>query len=174
MEEEKNVEVEETQNNEVAEDKPQEKTYTQAEVDALIKGRFTQEEVNKMIEDRLKRVKPPTKAEIQTQDKLELERVRGEMQNLQLKMAGYEKQVAMSKYDIADEYLKYVDYEVMHKVNKNKDYATALEEFFKDEANTRFLKGKEHTSPVPRPKNSNDMENKEVQSAELRKMFGLK
>lgn len=161
-------------NDEVVENKPQEKTYTQAEVDELIKGRFTQQEVNKMIEDRLKRVKPPTRAEIQSQDRMELNKVRGEMQDLQLKMADYEKQVALSKYDIADEYLKYVDYEVMHKVNKNKDYATALGEFFNEEVNQRFLKGKEHTSPVPRPKNSNDMENKQVQSAELRRMFGLK
>lgn len=174
MEEKENVVVGETQNDGVVENKPQEKTYSQAEVDELIKGRFTQEQVNKMIEDRIKRIKPPTKAEVMSQDKMELNKVRGEMQNLQLKMAGYEKQVALSKYDIADEYLKYVDYEVLHKTNKNKDYATALEEFFKEEANQRFLKGKEHTSPVPRPKNSNDMKNEQVENMNLRKMFGLK
>lgn len=151
-----------------------EKTYSQKEVDELLKNRLTQEQVNEIIEKRLAREKGkavPTDAN--NGNNSELVRVKGEVQNLQLKLAEYEKKVALAKYRIDEKYQDYVNYKVLHSVSKDKDYATALEEFFKDEENKRYLEGAEIQKPTPRPKNSNSLENEKATDNNLRAMFGL-
>lgn len=148
-----------------------ERTYSQAEVDEMLKGKFTQEQVNDIVEKRLARVKEKSQT---TNESEELARVRGEISSLQLKLVEYERQNALSKYKIDDRYQDYVDYKVLHATNKDKDYATALEEFFKDEENKKYLVGEsQQERPVPRPKNSNSMENKNATDNNLRAMFGL-
>lgn len=153
---------------------PTEKTYTQADVDKLLKGRFTQEQVNEMIEKRLSRVKKnDVSASTDFASKEELARVKGDYAGLQLKLAEYEKELALGKYKIDEQYKDYVDYKVLHATDKDKDYATALEEFFAQEENKRYLEGAGVKAPMPRPRNSNTLENTRVADNNLRAMFGL-
>lgn len=153
---------------------PTEKTYTQADVDKLLKGRFTQEQVNEMIEKRLSRVKKnDVPASTDFASKEELARVKGDYAGLQLKLAEYEKELALGKYKIDEQYKDYVDYKVLHATDKDKDYATALEEFFAQEENKRYLEGAGVKAPMPRPRNSNTLENTRVADNNLRAMFGL-
>lgn len=152
---------------------PTEKTYTQADVDKLLKGRFTQDQVNEMIKERLSRVKKndaPVSVDVATNE--ELTRVKGDLQSMQLKLAEYEKEVALGKYKIDEQYRDYVDYKVLHMTDKDKDYATALEEFFGVEENKRYLEG-ESRPPMPRPRNSNTLVNEKASDNSLRAMFGL-
>lgn len=152
---------------------PVAKTYTQADVDKLLKGRFTQDQVNEMIKERLSRVKKndaPVSVDVATNE--ELTRVKGDLQSMQLKLAEYEKEVALGKYKIDEQYRDYVDYKVLHMTDKDKDYATALEEFFANEENKRYLEG-EARPPMPRPRNSNTLVNAKASDNNLRAMFGL-
>ena len=167
--------VEETQKTEpTGQSEPtSEKTYTQKEVDELLKNRLTQEQVNEIIEKRLAREKVKTPQSASGNNNNELVKVKGEVQNLQLKLAEYEKKVALAKYRIDEQYQDYVNYKVLHNVSKDKDYATALEEFFKDEANKRYLEGSDTQRPTPRPKNANSLENEKAADNNLRSMFGL-
>lgn len=153
---------------------PTEKTYTQADVDKLLKGRFTQEQVNEMIEKRLSRVKKnDAPASTDFASKEELARVKGDYAGLQLKLAEYEKELALGKYKIDEQYRDYVDYKVLHATDKDKDYATALDEFFAQEENKRYLEGTSVKAPMPRPRNSNTLENIKVADNDLRAKFGL-
>lgn len=146
-----------------------ERTYTQKEVDEMMRGKLTQEQVNEIIEKRLARAK----VSANSNDGEEVVKVREELQSLQLKLAQYEKQVALAKYRIDEKYQDYVDYKVLHMTSKDKDYATALEEFFKDEDNKKYLQGETLARPIPRPKNSNSMQNEKASDNNLRAMFGL-
>lgn len=153
------------------EPKVTEKTYSQADVDKLLKGRFTQEQVNEIVEKRLSRAK--TQAPVSNSaESEELARVKSDLSSMQLKLAEYEKQVALGKYKINEQYKDYVDFKVVHNTDKNKSYEQALEEFFADEENKRYLEGAERPS-MPRPRNTNSSENSNAQSNELRAMFGL-
>ena len=160
------------ENVEVPQQEPVEKTYTQADVDKLLKGRFTQEQVNEMIKERLSRVKKNEPQTIEPSSNEELTRVKGDLASMQLKLAEYEKEVALGKYKINEQYRDFVDYKVLHMTDKDKDYATALEEFFADEANKKYLES-EVKPPVPRPRNSNTLENGNATDNSLRANFGL-
>lgn len=176
MEENENIQNTETATENAGEqevekqpDEVVEKTYTQKEVDELLKGKLTQEQVNEIVEKRLARAK------VSSNGNEELTKVKGEVASLQLKLAEYEKKVALSKYKIDEQYQDYVNFKVLHMTDKNKDYATALEEFFNDEENKRFLVGEIASKPpVPRPKNANSLENERASDNNLRAMFGLK
>ena len=160
-------------NVDVPQQEPVAKTYTQEDVDKLLKGRFTQDQVNEMIKERLSRVKKndaPVSVDVATNE--ELTRVKGDLQSMQLKLAEYEKEVALGKYKIDEQYRDYVDYKVLHMTDKDKDYATALEEFFADEENKRYLEG-EARPPMPRPRNSNTLVNVKASDNNLRANFGL-
>lgn len=151
-------------------EQPTEKTYSQKEVDEMLKGMFTQEQMNEVIEKRLARVKNVP------QNSNEYENVKSQLQDLQLKLAGYEKEVALSKYKIGEEYQDYIDYKVLHMTGKDKSYAQALEEFFSKEENKKYLINDnqiQNKPNIPRPKNSNSLVNEKAVDNNLRAMFGL-
>ena len=127
---------------------------------------YTQAEVNKIVADRLARVKKqPVKANGNLQK---------EVARLQGQLAQYEIQLANSKHNIAEGYEDYVRYKVLHNTNKDKSYEKALGEFLESEEGRKFVKTEERVpKPQPRPKNSNTMESKTANS-DLRRAFGLK
>lgn len=141
-----------------------ERTYTQKEVDEMLKDKFTQEQVNDIVEKRLARVK---KAEPND----DLKNANSRIEALETEIAGYKREVALSKYSIDEKYQDYIDFKVKQ---SGKDYATALKEFFDLEENKKYLVEESQPSrPVPRPKNSNSMENERAIDNDLRAMFGL-
>ena len=166
--------VENTVNTQESGNKDSERTYSQKEVDEMLKGKFTQEQVNEIVEKRLARVKATNNAPQNTSDS-ELKNVRGELQNLQLKLAGYEKEVALSKHKIKEDYKDFIDYKILHMTNKDKSYAQALDEFFGNEENKKYLEEEQIAQrPIPRPKNTNTMVNERAVDNDLREAFGLR
>ena len=127
---------------------------------------YTQAEVNKIVADRLARVKKqPAKANGNLQK---------EVAKLQGQLAQYEIQLANSKHNIAEGYEDYVRYKVLHRTNKDTSYEKALGEFLESDEGKRFVKTEEKVSkPTPRPRNSNTMESN-APSGDLRRYFGLK
>ena len=116
-----------------------------------------QTELNAMIEKRLIRERKAWEKEHNVHKKeVTQERVDkvplSEVKNLQLKIADYEKKLALSKYDIDDSFRAFVEYSVLRNVSKEKSYEKAVEEFFADENNKRYLRGGK-TFNMPRPQN---------------------
>lgn len=127
---------------------------------------YTQAEVNKMIADRVARMKrQPAKVNGNLQK---------QVATLQGQLAQYEIQLANSKHNIAEGYEDYVRYKVLHRTNKDTSYEKALTEYLESEEGRRFVKDdKAVVKTQPRPKNSNTMESS-TPNKDLRKMFGLK
>lgn len=126
------------------------KTYSQAEVDELLKGRFTQDQVNTMIEKRLNREKVKSKSVQNVDNTSEVERYKSELLKSQVKLAEYEKRVALADYQIQDEYKGYVDYVVTHNTNKDKSYGEALKEYMAGDG-AKYIK--QNIPSTPRPDN---------------------
>lgn len=119
-----------------------------------------QTEINAMIEKRLIRERkawekehnvPKTPKKEVTQERVDKVPL-SEVKNLQLKIADYEKKLAISKYDIDDGFKDFVEYKILRNVSKDKNYEKAVEEFFADENNKRYLRGGK-TLNMPRPQN---------------------
>lgn len=128
---------------------------------------FTQEEVDRIVADRLARAK---KQPAKVNDGLQKQ-----VASLQNQLAQYEMALAKSKYKIAEGYEDYVDYKVLHRTNKDVSYEQALKEYLEDEGK-KFLQTEDEPKVAkqqPRPKNSNTMESANPTN-ELRKYFGLK
>lgn len=127
---------------------------------------YTQDEVNKIVAERLARAKKqPAKVNGNLQK---------EVARLQGQLAQYEIRLANSKHKIAEGYEDYVRYKVLHRTNKETSYEKALGEFLSSEEGKRFLQTDEKaTKQTPRPKNSNTMESS-APDGSLRKAFGLK
>lgn len=128
---------------------------------------FTQEEVDKIVADRLARAK---KQPMKANDNLQKQ-----VATLQNQIAQYEMALAKSKYKIAPDYEKFVDFEVMHRTNKEVSYEQALKDYLEGEGK-KFLQVEEEPKVAkqqPRPRNSNTMESS-APNSDLRKMFGLK
>lgn len=161
------------------------KTYTQAEVDDLMKNRFTQEQVNKMIEQRLNREKKPVKVDqkaepkpavtpqvSQTVNNEELTKVRTQLRDTQIQLAKYEKESALAGYQIDEDYKEFVNYKVLRLVNKDKDYKTALAEFMQGEGQKYLSNGGKIS--MPRPKNTGTVDDTQSVTDKMRKAMGLK
>lgn len=129
------------------------KTYSQSEVDGMLKNRFTQEQVNAIIEKRLNREKtknPETVSQNSVQKPVEDKSkfYQSELVKAQIKMVEYEKQIALSKYQIDDKYKNYIDYVATRNTNKDKTYNQALDEFMAGEG-LQYLKQQVGTTPRP-------------------------
>jgi hypothetical protein len=116
-----------------------------------------QAEINKLIQERIIRDRKAREKENNVPKKeVTQERVDkvplSEVKSLQLKIADYEKKLALSKYDIDDSFRAFVEYSVLRNVSKDKNYEQAVEEFFADENNKRYLRGGK-TLNMPRPQN---------------------
>lgn len=149
-----------TESNEQAQVENVSKTYTQAEVDEIKKGLFTQEQVNKMIEGRLarekKEVQPAPVAE-----NTEVETLKSQLLQAQNQLAEYEKKVAIAGYSIDNEFKDYVDYKVSQMTSKDKDYATALKEFMSGEGQ-KYIQSNGSKVSMPRPQNTDDGNSEET------------
>lgn len=146
------------------------KTYTQQEVDELLKGKFTQEQVNEIVEKRLSRIKKNTNEEKDT-NLIELEKVKNELFNMQLKLAEQEKTSALAGYKIDEQFVDYVDYKVLHLTNKDKDYATALKEFMEGEG-AKYVESQPQIK-MPRPTNTDTLNEDAEAISKMRKAMGL-
>lgn len=168
MENNENVETTTTENvgaTEQTTKEPEVKTYTQEEVDAMLKDRYTQEQVNDIVSKRLAREKEKVKPTPKSNDAT---------QGLQLKLEATERKLAMSQYDIDDDYKDYVEYKVVHMTGKNKDFATALKEFMGAETSKKFVKGNNNKVEMPRPSNVGNNDESLARAESLRKAMGLK
>lgn len=111
-------------------DKVETKPYTQAEIDEII---------NKTIAKERKRYE---KANPQT-----------EIEELRSELTKYKNNAELSKFNVEDEFKDYVEYKVNEKVGNEKDFATALKEFFENESNKKYLKSASKPINMPRPEN---------------------
>ena len=120
------VETEAVENTDKVETKP----YTQAEIDEII---------NKTIAKERKRYE---KANPQT-----------EIEELRSELTKYKNNSELSKYNVEDDFKDYVEYKVKEKVGNEKDFTTALKEFFENESNKKYLKSASKLINMPRPQN---------------------
>lgn len=152
------------------------KTYTQAEVDELLKGKFTQEQVDAFVEKRLirerkEREKLEEAKAVEPVNNEQLNKVKSELVDAQVQLAKYEKETALANYEIKDEFKEYVDFKVTRATNKDKDYATALKEFMESEGQG-FVRNASSVV-MPRPQNTNQLSSDEDAIAKMKKAFGL-
>lgn len=140
MEEIKSVETANTQNNAGVE---------KIETPKREERTFTQKDLNTIVEKRISRAKKEWESKKQPEPEKPKES-KSEVFELQKQLAKYEKELALSKYQIDDRDKDYVEFKVLRAVNKDKNYETALNEFFTDEANKRYLK---NSGSMPRPAN---------------------
>lgn len=104
-----------------------EKTFTQAEVEEIVKKRLARAEKKQApVEDVVK--------------------------ELQEQVASYERKLAMKDCEIADEYREFVEFKVGQLVTDSKPFAKALTEFVSGEGK-KYLKVKEELPKTPRPDN---------------------
>lgn len=105
-----------------------EKMFTQAEIDEIVKQRVDRE-----------------------RKKFEKANPQEEVEQLRNELTRYKNEIEMSRYNVNDDFKDYV----MFKVNgvKDKDFATALKDFFADEANKKYLKEEAKPITMPRPNN---------------------
>lgn len=80
---------------------------------------FTQEEVDKIVADRLARVKPSNET-ADWQKKVD---------ELQEKVGNYEKDIALKDAEISKEYFDFVKFQVSKQATDGKDFKTALSEY---------------------------------------------
>ena len=168
--------VEENKADAVVEETKVAKTYTQAEVDELLKGKFTQEQVDAFVEKRLirerkEREKLEEAKAVEPVNNEQLTKVKSELVDAQIKLAKYEKETALANYEIKDEFKEYVDFKVTRATNKDKDYATALKEFMESEG--QGLVKNASSVVMPRPQNTNQLSSDEDAIAKMKKAFGL-
>ena len=147
------------------------KTYTQAEVDEMLKGKFTQEQVNEIIEKRLNREKDKQAKADPVVDAEQLEKVKADLVSTQSELAEYKKKVALSEYEIDEQFKEFVDYKVSSATSSNKDYATALKEFMGGDG-AKYLKTPAKVT-MPRPENTNQLSSEEIAEEKLKRAFGL-
>ena len=111
-------------------DKVETKSFTQAEVDELIKQRIERER------KKFEKTNPQT-----------------EVEQLKAELHKYKTDAELSKVNVEDEFKEYVAYKVNEKVGDEKDFATALKEFFEIESNKKYLKSASKPINMPRPEN---------------------
>lgn len=138
---------------------------------------FTQEELDKIVTERVARERRALEKEFKEKGKNSKvnDNLQKQVADLQNQLAQYEMALAKSKYKIAPDYEDFVDYKVLHRTNKDVSYEQALKEYMEEEGK-KFLQAEEEPKVAkqqPRPKNSNTMESANPTN-ELRKYFGLK
>lgn len=101
---------------------------------------FTQKEVDEMIKQRLARVE---KKQAPVED---------EVKALKEQVASYERKLAMKDVNIEDEYRDFVEYKVGKMVTAEKDFSTALGEFVAGEGK-KYLHNVDNVKTTPRPEN---------------------
>lgn len=174
MENEKEPLVEATPTEEVKADEPKQeevaKTYTQAEVDEMLKGKFTQEQVNEIIEKRLNREKDKQAKAEPVVDTEQLDKIKSELATTQNELSEYKKKVALAEYDIDEQYKEFVDYKVSSSTTEEKDYATVLKEFMANDG-AKYCKTKS-TVVMPRPENVTTLSSDQLAEEKLKKAFG--
>jgi len=111
-------------------DKVETKSFTQAEVDELIKQRIERE-----------------------RKKFEKGNPQSEIEELKAELTKYKNNAELSKFNVEDEFRDYVEYKAKEKVGEDKDFATALKEFFEIESNKKYLKSASKPINMPRPEN---------------------
>lgn len=121
---------------------------------------YSQADMDKIIGERLARERKSYQSKYMSQVK-----------DLQMKLASYEREVAMSKYQIDDEYADYVNFKVAHMTNDKVSYEDALNEFMSGEG-ARYAKAQKGVS-IPRPQNTNGGVETEMQKL-IREKYGKK
>lgn len=143
---EENVEAA-AQAEEVKQPETQDKKTDSAEKDSKKEKLFTQDEVNKMISDRVERMKKQPSEETGNLQKT--------VEILQNQLAQYEKELAQSKFDIKPEFVEFVDYKVSRMVNEEVNYEKALAEYMRGEGQIYLGKKPAETPAITmtRPEN---------------------
>jgi len=136
-EQETNVDTTEQKETETQE---QEKSFTQADVDALIKKRLEREKAKMPEKTELEAFKEWKKSQQTEQEKLAEERKEFEKATQELARLKNEKEVLKSGVDS-----KYADYVTFEVSKMDGDFAENLSEFIKN--NQQFVKGTQSTTP---------------------------
>lgn len=145
------------------------KQYTQKEFEELVN-----KAIQDKVESRLARAKRNWEDKKKSEPKSDGKYLK-QVQELQLKNIEYEKQLALAKYDIPDDFKEFVSFKIKNNVSKNKTYAQAVEEFFADEANKKYLNnGEKQAITTPRIVNAGKDDGLAKQREALRKAMGLK
>lgn len=106
---------------------------------------FTQEEVDKIVADRLARVKP-------SNETAEWQR---KVDELQEKVGNYEKDLALKDANISKEYFDFVKFQVSKQATDGKNFKTALNEYLAGEGK-KYVATADDTKPaikMTRPEN---------------------
>lgn len=128
-------------------EQPAEKTFTQAEVEEIVKKRLARVEKKQApVEDVVK--------------------------DLQAQVASYERKLAMKDCEIDDNYREFVEFKVGKMVGDGKDFATALAEYISGEGK-KYLKVKEELPKTPRPDNQSGKPQDEMR-AYLQAKYNIK
>ena len=111
-------------------DKVEAKPYTQAEIDDIVNKTVAKER------KRYEKINPQS-----------------EIEELKAELTKYKNNAELSKFNVEDEFKEYVEYKAKEKVGEDKDFATALKEFFEIESNKKYLKSASKPINMPRPEN---------------------
>lgn len=121
-----------------------------------IEKKFTQAEIDTMIEKRLARAKKDwekSKVDVKlATDQPKTNEADKQVKDLQIKLAKYEQDLTLAKYPVEEEFVDFVKFKILRSVSKDKSYQVATDEFFADENNQRYLKGNSGQG-MPRPQN---------------------
>lgn len=104
---------------------------------------FTQEEVDKIVADRLARVKPSNET-AEWQKKVD---------ELQDKVSNYEKDLNLKDANISAEYFDFVKFQVSKQATNGKDFKTALNEYLAGEGKKYVAVAEQPAIKMTRPEN---------------------
>ena len=158
---------------------PEVKTYTQEQVDNMIKKRLARQD-NKFEKEFKNSEEYKAYGEWKEAQKTEGEKIRqqvedynnlkSEFNSLQSELNAYRNKDILRSQNIEDKYLDYVNFEVSKNVTEEKDYQTALNEYL--EANPHYGKGESKSKLTTGQRHSN-INSEEADLDTLRRQMGL-
>lgn len=141
---------------------------------------FTKEQqklVDELIQKRLAREKEKLSKNVESGDKNA--DLLNKLNELSDKVSKSERENALLKAKIPEEFREYVEFKVMKNVDEETDFNTALKEFIEKEENVKFVKDvsgqadKSKPMNMPRPKNSaGNADEKALKDQILKEMLG--
>ena len=136
---------------------------------------FTQKQVNEMVLKRLERAEKEWEKKYKQSENQKNVVDKSELFEMQKQLAKYERELALSRYPISDEFKEFVQFKILRNVGKDKSYSQAIDEFFADEQNKRFLANAENKKiNTPRVQNMGNGDESKLKSQAIRTAMGLK
>ena len=124
---------------------------------------FTQEEVDKIVADRLARVKPSNET-AEWQKKVD---------ELQENVSNCEKDLDLKNANISNEYFDFVKFQVSKQATNGKDFKTALNEYLAGEGKKYVAVAEQPAITMTRPENVGKDDDRESYKTMMAKAMGL-